>query len=311
MGVIEWLMQSDPSIRWQAMRDLRADSASIVAEERSRVAEEGWGARLLGLQAGDGRWGGGVYQPKWISTYFTLLLLRDLGADPESEETSEAVSRVRDNVTWEGVLPQDAEWHGRPFFDGEVEPCINGMVLATGSYFGVECEAVLERLLSERLPDGGWNCEAPASQRTSFDTTICVLEGLWEYERAHGPQPAVAEARAAAEEYMLERRMLRSLSTGRVINPEWALFSFPTRWHYDVLRGLDYLRDTGIEPDSRLDEALEIVLRNRGDDGRWPLQNTHPGKVHFAMEDGDGDPSRWNTLRALRVLKWAGVSANR
>lgn len=310
MNVIEWLMDSDPSIRWQVMRDLREESAANVAAERSRVAEEGWGARLLGLQAEDGKWAGGVYQPKWTSTYFTLLLLRELGIDPSNRDVGSAVGAVRDRVTWEGVLPDDAEWHGRRFFSGEVEPCINGMVLAVGSYFGVADEEVLARLLSERLPDGGWNCEAPESQRSSFDTTICVLEGLWEYERKHGASPAVTEARATAEEYMLERRMFRSLSTGEVIDANWSLFSFPTRWHYDVLRGLDYLRSTGASADDRLDETFDLVIRNRSEDGRWPLQNTHPGAVHFEMEAGDGLPSRWNTLRALRVLRWAGVVSN-
>jgi hypothetical protein len=245
MTVVEWILDSDPSIRWQVMRDLTDEPDDVVAAERSRVASEGWGARLLGLQAPDGQWGGGTYRPYWTSTYFTLLLLRDLGVDPTGEEARRAAALVRAKVTWQGMLPEDAAWHGRRFFSGEVEPCINGMVLALGAYFGESSEEVLERLLDEQLDDGGWNCEAPPSVRSSFHTTICVLEGLLEYQRAKGATAAVTEARARGQEYLLERRMFRSLSSGQVINRDWTLFSFPTGWHYDVLRGLDYPRRAG------------------------------------------------------------------
>ena len=309
MTVVEWLLDSDPAVRWQVMRDLTGAPDDVVAAERSRVAAEGWGARLLALQAADGQWGGGTYRPNWTSTYSTLLLLRELGLDPTSEEARGAVALVRDNVTWQGVLPEDAAWHGRPFFSGEVEPCINGRVLALGAYFGEPCAAVLERLLGEQLDDGGWNCRAPPSVRSSFHSTICVLEGLLEYERARGATSAVTEARARGQEYLLERRLFRKLSSGEVIDRDWTRFSFPTWWHYDVLRGLDYLRSAGVEPDDRIAEAIELVENNRRSDGRWPLQNPHAGQLHFDMEEGADEPSRWNTLRALRVLKWAGHGA--
>jgi hypothetical protein len=305
MTVVEWLVESDASIRWQVLRDLSDAHEDVVAAERSRVASEGWGARLLALQAPDGQWGGGAYHPYWTSTYFTLMLLRELGLEPGSEPARRAVGLVRENVTWQGMLPGDAAWHGRAFFSGEVEPCINGMVLALGAYFGEASEEVLERLLGEQLDDGGWNCWAPPSTRSSFHTTICVLEGLLEYERAKGASAAVSEARARGQEYLLERRMFRKLSSGQVIDRDWTLFSFPTWWHYDVLRGLDYLRSAGVEPDDRVAEAIELVAKNRRRDGRWPLQNPHPGQLHFDMEGGAEEPSRWNTLRALRVLKWA------
>ncbi|HLF60875.1 MAG TPA: hypothetical protein VI980_06835 [Acidimicrobiia bacterium] len=300
MAVLDWLLDSDPSIRWQVMRDLTDEPDEVVAAERSRVASEGWGARLLDLQATDGQWGGGSYHPYWTSTTYTLQLLRDLGPDPTSAEVRKAVTLVRDNAA------TTLDESGQSFFLGETEPCINGMVLAMGAYFGEAREELVDRLLDEQLDDGGWNCEAPTSKRSSFDTTICVLEGLLEFERAQGAVVGVTEARARGQEYLLERRMFRSLSTGEVIDRNWTLFSFPTRWHYDVLRGLDYLRSAAVEPDDRIAEAIELVEKNRGEDDRWPLQNPHPGQVHFDMDAGADKPSRWNTLRATRVLNWAG-----
>jgi len=300
MTVLDWLLDSDPSIRWQVMRDLTDEPDDLVAAERTLLASEGWGARLLDLQAPDGQWGGGSYHPYWTSTTYTLLLLRDMGLDPTSDEARRAVTLVRDSPA------TTLDESGQSFFLGETEPCINGMVLAMGAYFGEASEKLLDRLLDEQLDDGGWNCEAPPSTRSSFDTTICVLEGLLEYERARGAVAGLAEARARGEEYLLERRMFRSLSSGEVIDRNWTLFSFPTRWHYDVLRGLDHLRSAGVEPDDRIAEAIELVEENRGQEDHWLLQNPHPGQVHFDMDEAADQPSRWNTLRALRVLKWAG-----
>lgn len=309
MDVVDWLLDSDPSIRWQVMRDLTHEPEEVVAAERSLVASEGWGARLLALQEPGGQWDGGTYQPgwadpyvyvpAWTSTTYSLLLLRDLGLDPRSDAARRAVALVRDNSKW--------EHDGQDFFAGEVEPCINGMAVAVGAYFGEDVGDVVDRLLGDQMSDGGWNCEQEnGSTRGSFHTTISVLEGLLEYDHATGGTPEVTAARLRGHEYMLERRMLRRLSTGEVVDPAWALFSFPTRWHYDVLRGLDYLRSAHAEPDDRAAEALDLVAQNRGEDGRWPLQNTHPGPVHFEIDEGDGMPSRWNTLRAMRVMDWAG-----
>jgi hypothetical protein len=232
-----------------------------------------------------------------------LLLLRDLGLDPACDQARRAVGLVRDHVTWKGCGPQECD--DNAFFAGEVEPCINGNVVATGSYFVVDVTPLVERLLGEQLPDGGWNCEVESGATvSSFGTTINVLEGLLEYECAAGDSGEVAEARRRGEEYMLERRLFRRKSTGEVIDPTWLEFSFPTWWHYDVLRGLDYLRDVEYQPDDRVAEAIQIVEGNRDPDGSWPLQNVHEGESHFEMEDGEGKPSRWNTLRALRVLEW-------
>ena len=199
--------------------------------------------------------------------------------------------------------------NNRPFLHGETEPCINGRILAIGSYFKEPNDALANQLLGEQLEDGGWNCEAPKSRRSSFHTTICVLEGLLEYERASRKRAAVTKARRRAENYLLERRMFRSLRTGEVIDKRWLRFSFPTFWHYDVLRGLDYLRNAGIKPDSRVSEAVETVMERRHQNGRWPLNLLHPEYVPLEMETGVGSASRWNTLRALRVLRWYNNSA--
>ncbi|HEV3057130.1 MAG TPA: hypothetical protein VGY48_02730 [Vicinamibacterales bacterium] len=311
MTVLDWLLDSDPSIRWQVMRDLLGESELMVSRERSRVAVEGWGARLLDLQGPDGHWGGAAFVPHaWISTQDTLQLLRDLGVDPTSDRTRRAIDQVRDRCTW------GKEFGDSPFFEGEVEPCINGRVLAVGAYFGQASDRLVDRLLQEQLRDGGWNCDAPRSRRSSFHTTICVLEGLLEYETAKGPRADVAGARLRGQEYLLERRLFRSRSTGQVISHDrktaapaaWTQISFPTRWHYDILWGLDYLRRAGAAPDERVAEAVDLVGKKRDEHGRWPLENPHPGPVHFEMEGRAGEPSRWNTLRALRVLRWANGS---
>jgi len=321
-NVIRWLLDSDPAIRWQVMRDLADAPENAVAAERARVANEGWGARLLRLQRPDGHWDKttparlasaaaiswwrslpperqGTLLPEWTSTAWTLMLLRALGLDPAGVEARQAISRVRDQVAWEHA--------GEPFFAGEVEPCINGKVVALGAYFDVDVRAVVDRLLGEQMDDGGWNCEQEnGSSRGSFHTTIDVLDGLLEYERAAGDAAGVRAARLRGQEYLLERRMLRRLSSGEVIDHAFTKFSYPTYWHYDVLRGLDYLRAAGAAPDGRLAEAIDLALSKRDADGLWPLENPHPGAVHFAMDEGEGRPSRWNTLRALRVLRWYG-----
>jgi hypothetical protein len=298
-SVIDWLLDADPSIRWQVMRDLTDTPPEIVAAERSRVASEGWGARLLDQQRPDGQWGDGVTTPFWWSNMYTLVFLRDLGLDPTSVRARTAIDLVRSNVTW------GPEFGDSPFFEGEVEPCINGRVVALGAYFGERSNRLVDRLLSEQLVDGGWNCEAErGSVRSSFHTTICVLEGLLAFEQAFGDTPAVTDARRRAEEYLLERRLLRRLSTGEIIEPTWTQFAFPTLWRYDVLRGLDYLRATGAQPDARVDEAVAIVRERRQEDGRWLLDARHRDTLHEEFAGTVGAPNRWITLRARRVLDW-------
>ena len=310
--VIRWLLDSDPSIRWQVMRDLTDAPADEVGAERARVATEGAGARLLALQAPDGRWGGAAWNRGWDSTMHVLWLLRDMGLDPSSDEARRAVGLVRDRVTWRGCGPEETE--DNPFFAGEVEPCINGQVGAVGAYFGQDVRGIVDRLLAEQLPDGGWNCEAASgSTRSSFNTTICVLEALLEYERPVGDSPEVTRARLRGQEYLLERRLFRRRTTGEVIERDrkgdgaWTRFAFPTWWHYDVLRGLEYLRRAGVAPDERGAEAIALVASKRDDGGRWPLETQYPGRMPVETDEGEGRPSRWNTLRALRVLDWSSA----
>jgi hypothetical protein len=308
-AVIQWLLDSDPSIRWQVMRDLVGAPTEEVAAERARVGTEGMGARLLALQGDDGRWGGAAWNRGWDSTMHVLMLLRDMGLDPVSNEALKAVGRVRERVTWKGCGPQECD--NNPFFAGEVEPCINGQVGAVGAYFGQDVRGIIDRLLAEQLSDGGWNCEAEnGSTRSSFHTTICVLEALLEYELTCGVSPEVSEARLRGQEYLLERRLLRRRSTGEVIEDRkapganWTRFAHPTWWHYDVLRGLEYLRRAGIKPDNRVTEAIDLVASKCDSDGRWLLEVRYPGRMPVEIDEGESRPSRWNTLRALRVLEW-------
>jgi hypothetical protein len=197
------------------------------------------------------------------------------------------------------------EHAGQPFLDGEVEPCINGRAVTLGAYFGQDVQGIVDRLLSEQMADGGWNCEQEnGSTRGSFHSTICVLEGVLEHERATGVTPGTAAARRRGEEYLLERRLLRRLSTGEIIDANFTRLSYPTDYYYDVLRALDYFRNAGAPRDERMTEAIDIVRAKRDRDSRWPLENPHPGKLHFEIDAGDGRPSRWNTLRAMRVLRW-------
>jgi hypothetical protein len=309
MNVLEWLLDSDPAIRWQVLRDLADAPEEIVEAERARVATEGWGARLLALQGEDGQWEGGALFPAqrdkrgngkgqpWTATAYSLVALQEFGVDPQNEKVRRAVAQVREHCCWEHA--------GQPFFCGEVEPCINGMTVVLGTYFGEDVDAIVAQLVKEQLKDGGWNCEAEnGSVRSSFHTTIRVLEGLLAHERATGGSAESIAARRRGEEYLLKRKLFRRKSTGEVVDPAWLRFSYPTRWHYDVLRGLDYFRVAGDRPDPRMEEAIELTRSKRQPGGTWNLENTHPGAIHFALDEGDGRPSRWNTLRALRVLRW-------
>lgn len=319
MDTTEWLLDSDPALRWQVLRDLTEEGSEAIDAERAKVATTGWGARLLALQDEDGYWEAGAYFPAdvsqlprgkdgrllgqpWTATAWSLTLLRLFGLDPGSAEAQRAVKRVDDNAKW--------EYAGEPFFEGEVEPCINGVTVAIGSYFGVDVSSIVERLLGEQMEDGGWNCEQEnGSKRGSFHTTISVLEGMLEFGKRNGASAELDAARVHGEEYLLERRLLRRLSDGEVIDEGWKRFSFPNWWHYDVLRGLDYMRQTR-QPDHRMDEALALVEQHRGGDGRWLRQKVYPGAVHFDIDEPEGEPSRWITLRALRVLEWAGAPTN-
>jgi hypothetical protein len=313
-AVIDWLLGSDPSIRWQVMRDLVDAPEPEWKAERSKVAAEGWGARLLSLADEDGQWAGGTFLPRgfdfqewkdigqpWTATSFSLSQLREFGLDPASDRARRAVGLIGVNSRWDHA--------DEPFWEGEVEECINGRLVADGAYFGADVSSVVSRLIGQRLDDGGWNCErANGSVRSSFATTINVLEGLLEYERATGGTPASREARRSGEEYLLERNLFRRLSNGEPADEQFLSFLHPSRWHYDVLRALDYFWSaaalTAAAPDQRLGEPIDYVRSRRLGNGSWPLDRSLPGRVWFEVDDGAGKPSRWLTLRAMRVLRW-------
>lgn len=312
--VIGWLLDSDPSIRWQVMRDLLGAPEPEWSAERAKVETEGWGARLLSYEDEDGQWAGGAFLPSgfdfqewqdvgqpWTATAFSLSQLREFGLDPSSDRARRAVELIGVNSRWDHA--------GEPYWEGEVEECINGRIAADGAYFGVDVAPIVDRLVGERLDDGGWNCErANGSARSSFATTINVLEGLLEYERATGGTPESRQARKSGEEYLLERNLFRRLSTGEPADEHFLSFLHPSRWRYDVLRALDYFRSaaalTGAAPDPRLGDAVGHVRSRCLEDGRWLLDSSLPGRVWFEVDSGPGEPSRWVTLRAMRVLTW-------
>ena len=303
MTVIDWLLDSDPAIRWQVMRDLTDASADEVAAERARVAHEGWGAQVLASQDADGRWNGGTLFPYWISTAHALQLLCTFGIDPTSDEARRAVAPVHEAARWE----YDANLR---FFDGEVEPCINGRTVAIGSYFRRDMRHVVGRLLGEQMADGGWNCEKEnGSTRGSFDTTLNVLEGLLEFERTAGATGEVSAARLRGEEYLLDRRLLRRLSDGEIGQKRWLYSGFPEAYYYTLPRVLDYFRQARPAPDERMAEALDIIESKRDADGRWPLDHVYNDATLVDFGESEGQPSRWITLRCLRVLRWADREA--
>ena len=309
MDPVDWLLNADPAIRWQAMRDLTGAGPAAIATERARVPREGLGAEILARQELDGSWRRTADAPVWLPTLFTLLLVRATGVDRADPAVESAVGRLERAWRWNNQPYWElrgAEFGGKPFFTGEAEPCINGGVLCLGAYFGRPTESLAHRLLGEQLEDGGWNCEAPRSARSSFHTTICVLEGLLAYERAAGSGPEIAAVRRRGEEYLLERGLFRRRSSGEIANPEFLELAFPPRYHYDVLRGLDYFRDAGQKPDSRIREAVDYIASKRQADGRWVLDRSYDEALGLEFGEAVGEPSRWNTLRALRVLRWYG-----
>ena len=309
--ILRWLLEGDPAIRWQTLQHLADARASVIERDRRKVAREGWGARLLEKQDSRGRWAagksgdGGLYSPKWTSTTYTMLLLRDFGLPAANQQARKACKQLLDG----GLQPDGginygtwAKWIKRS------ETCVTGMVLSLLAYFEYRdprLETIAEHLLAQQMPDGGWNCQRyQGATHSSMHTTISALEGLRMYELLPGRK--AREARAAQQrgrEFLLVHRLFRSHRTGEVIKPAFVKFAFPPRWHYDILRALDYFRAVDAPRDPRLKEAIEMVRAGRAEDGRWKLQQSYRGKTYFEIERL-GAPSRWNTLRAMRVLRW-------
>lgn len=312
--VLEWLLAGDPVIRWQVMRDLLDLPEEKWLAERAKVEVEGWGACLLKHQDPDGCWAGGVFLPAgftradwnregqpWTATAFVLNLMRAFGLDPHCTAARRTVSLVARNARW--------EHGGEPYWSGEVEECINGRTVADGAWFGADVSGIVDRLLADRQPDGGWNCErANGSRCSSFATTINVLEGLIAYEQARGSSPSLQEARASGEEYLLQRRLFLGLRAGSPADPAFLRLGHPARWRYDILRALDYFRTAalhdGIAPDSRLEQAITLLRSKRTSDGTWPLERVEAGRTWIHLGEHAGQPSRGLTLSALRVLRW-------
>ncbi len=303
---IHWLLDGDPTVRWQVLLDVVGAAASLVERERQRVAREGWGARLLARQDPKGTWAGGLssdgglYSPKWISTTHTMLLLRDFGLPASNPQAQKACTLLLDQG-----LQRDG---GINYGWTPSETCITGMVLSILAYFEYDddrLDTIADHLLAQQMPDGGWNCRRRfGATHASVHTTISALEALRLYETNRRRKVrAVRAAQRRGREFLLVHRLFRSHRTGAVIKPIFLQFSFPPRWRYDVLRALDYFQAVKAPRDPRLAEAIDLVRRGQREDGRWPLQNRYKGKTYFEMERV-GAPSRWNTLRALRVLKW-------
>lgn len=300
--ILEWLLDGDPAIRWQVHRDLLDSPPDVVAAEQRRVFEEGWGKRLLDLQDPGGTWGGGLYGPKWISTTYTLLALRMLGLPAGDSQARRGCALLLEK----GIFPDGGINYSH--YARHSETCITGMVLSILAHFRFPDErlhTVARHLLGQQMPDGGWNCRSyDGDSHSSFNTTLLVLEGLREYELAYpGRAVEVRAAQRQGREFLLEHKLYRSHRTGEVVNQAMTRFPFPPRWHFDVLRGLDYFQACGADRDARLEDAIGLLKKKRKEDGRWPAYRGTSGRVFFEMEK-PGEPGRGNTLRALRVLRW-------
>ena len=302
--VIKWLLSGDVSIQYQVHRDLLKSPQKKIKVLQARIPKEGWGKRLLARQRPDGHWGKAYYQPKWISTHYTLMDLMSLGIPPLTPAIRKTVEMVFDNYIGEdgGIAFSKTSKTLK-----ESDVCINGMDLGLGAYFKIadkKMHSVIDNIMNAQMRDGGWNCEhLQGAVHSSLHTTLSVLEGLLAYKNGGGRyrRNEITKSENAAREFILAHRIYLSHRSGKIIDNKMLMLSWPSRWRYDLLRCLDYFRAAGCARDSRMDDALEVLARKKRSDGRWPLQAKHPGQVHFDMEK-PGSPGRWNTLRALRVI---------
>lgn len=316
MDLNEWLLDSDPALRWQVERDLLGEPPSVWEATRARIATEGFGARLLALQDADGQWAGGAFFPAdatpdeegqpWTATTPTLNILREWGMDS-------AILRERRTAE---LLDQNSRWEydDLPYWGGEVDCCINAYTVSNGLWLGANITGIVDWFLEHRMADGGWNCEwVEGSTRSSFHSTLNSLKGLRDYDAATGGTAATREARRGGEEYLLERDLFRRLSTGEPVASWVSRFAYPFRWFYDVLNAAEYFRQAalleGRDPDPRLAEAIEMIRSARQPDGTWLQARRHPGRVWFEVDVDAGEPSKWLTLYATRVLDWWDTAA--
>ena len=299
---IDWLLNGDHPIRWQTLKDLTASPKTKIFAERKNIALEGWGKKLLSYQNRDGKWADSLYNQKWISTTYTMMLLKNLGLMPGNKQAQKACKVLLD----EGAYDDGGINYFRDYEHSET--CVTGIILSILTYFNYDdarIKSLAFYLLKQQMKDGGWNCQSyNGATHSSFHTTINVLEGWLEYQKNHEPSnQKISNSIKRGIEFLLIHRLFKSHRTGNIVNSNITRFSFPTGWRYDVLRALDFFQAYNAEKDKRLNDAVELVIKRRTVDGRWLLQNRHPGKYFFVMEK-IGKPSRWNTLRALRVLKW-------
>lgn len=316
--LLEWLVDSDPALRWQVERDLMGAPRDVWEATRARVAIEGFGARLLGLQDADGQWAGGAFFPKgfdfdtreqsgqpWTATTWTLNSLREWGLDAAA--LADTAERLAMHCRW--------EYHNLPYWGGEVDCCINAYTLANGVWLGADVSGIAQWFLEHQLPDGGWNCEwVNGSTRSSFHSTLNTLRGLLAYEAVTGGSAALKAARRRGEEYLLERRVMRRLSTGEIVGPWVTRLTYPFRWCYSVLNAAEYFRaaalQDGAAPDHRLAEAIAAIRAARQADGTWLQEYRHPGQTWFEIDVPPGQPSKWLTCAGMRVLRWWDAGRN-
>jgi len=303
--LIRWLLEGDVSIQYQVHRDLLGSDKKTL---RNRIAKEGWGKAFLSLRRKDGYWGKSFYQPKWISTHYTLLDLKHLGIAQSNKNCRQTVATI--------LMHEKGPDGGITVHKGnkKSDVCVNGMGLNYLCYFGADeqdLRSIVDFLLAEHMKDGGFNCNSNrgGAVHSSLHTTLSVLEGILEYKN-NGYKYRIRDltkVESASREFILQHKLFRSHRTGRIIDKKMLMLSYPSRWKYDILRALDYFQFTGVKYDNRIEDAIQVLLKKRRKDGTWPVQAKHTGLTHFDMEK-TGNASRWNTLRALRVLNHFGIT---